>query len=420
MTELADAAWKYLTDPHSRGAGNSELYRRLPVEAPVLRFGPVWIVSRFDLVTALASDPRCVIELPEQSEAMWAASPAFGEVFKRSMSVRPSADHRRLRRLVSAEFGARTVQQLRPRIDGIVDRLLAGPLERGVCEFVSEIGVPLPVMATAAMLDLPEQDWPRILDWAQMLTAQLAGATGGMEQSGPAPAAEEQLQEALRYVEDLVARRSADPGDDLISRLARQSGDEGRLTHDELVSMVILLFMTGLETMTSGLVNAILCLLQDPESWQRVVEDPELAGTAFAEGIRVLSPVPLGSRLVEEDIQLGEHRIRAGHTVILMYGAANLDPAQFPDPERFDLERRSIGQLAFGHGPYFCLGAAVSLLEGESVLRKLAALAPGMSLAGDSLRWRADLAFNSLVELPVRLAGRADAVQNPDHHEVRL
>ncbi|MER6951366.1 cytochrome P450 [Nonomuraea sp. NPDC000554] len=399
----AESVWQFLTDPAARGPAASELFARLPTEDPVIRFGPVWLFSSFDLVTTLASDDRLEIRLPGLSSGMWEAAPALGELFQRFMSVQPAADHRRLRRLVAGAFSMRAIGRLRGRIDEIVDGLLSPALSRGECDFVAEVGVPLPVMATAALLDLPQADWPRILAWATTLTDQLSQATWNLQGLGQAPQADNSVvADVLDYVEKIVRQRRARPGDDLISQLA----SDGRLGHDELIAMVVLLFMTGLDTMTSGLTNAVYALLRNPEAWDRVVADPGLAGAAFAEGIRYMPPVTMGTRRATADIEIGGHRVAAGDTVLLMFAAANLDPSRFSRPSAFDLDRGETTQLAFGHGPYFCLGAALSLLEGESVLRWLATRAPGLEPAVREPVYRDSIAFVSPAELPLRLAVR--------------
>ncbi|MFI9809869.1 cytochrome P450 [Streptomyces sp. NPDC052301] len=414
MTGLKQAAWTYLSDPRARAVDNSALFGRLAADAPVLHFGPVWLVAGYDEVTRLAGDPRCTLALPPTWDEQCArVNPAFGEVFKSFMTVQPDESHRRLRRLVARGFSARTIQALRPRVEQVVDRLFEEPIRRGHCEFVAEIGIPLPVMTTAALLGLPEGDWRHVLRWAHSLTADLSEMTAAFQAAGDqelVPSREERertLREVMDYIEELVRRRSAQPGEDLVSHLARQSGEDGRLSHDELVSMVLLIFMTGLETMTAALANTLLCLARNPDAWQRVVADPSLAATAFAEGIRTVTPVPMGSRVAQAEVELGPHLIQPGQTVLLMWGAANQDPRQFSEPSRYDLDRPGIGQLAFGHGPYFCLGAALSQLQGESVVRKLTTCSPRIALAADELQWRDDLAFHSVRELPLDLGGSA-------------
>ncbi|MEU8550494.1 cytochrome P450 [Streptomyces roseoverticillatus] len=414
MTALKQAAWTYLSNPTARAVDNSALFGELAADAPVLRFGPVWMISGYEEVTRLAGDARCAVALPPSWDEQCArVNPAFGNVFKSFMTVQPTASHRRLRRLVARGFSARAIHALRPRIDAVVDKLFEDPIRRGGCEFVAEIGIPLPVMATAALLGLPEEDWHHVLRWARSLTNDISAATAAYEAIGVSaltPSREEReqtLREAMDYIEELVRQRCAEPGEDLVSHLAQQSGEDGQLSHDEIVSMVLLIFMTGLETMTGGLANTLLCLARNPDAWQRVVADPSLAGTAFAEGIRTITPVPMATRMAQAEIELGPHRIQPGDTLLLMYGAANQDPRHFNEPDRYDLDREGIGQLAFGHGPYFCLGAALSLLEGESVIRKLVTCSPQLGLADEDLKWREDIAFHSVVELPLHLDANA-------------
>ncbi|SEK89169.1 cytochrome P450 [Streptacidiphilus jiangxiensis] len=410
MDELAASVLRFIADPKSQPIGDNEMFARLVVEKPLMRVGEVWVASRHDVVSALARHPNCVLRMPDGWSGSQHADDRIGELLEGLLPIQPTADHRRLRRLVSGGFSAKSISGLRPVVQSIVDELFAEPLERGECEFIGEVCGPLPVYTTVAMLGLPEADRPQVFEWARavnaLVLAEVTGRFGGWSgAAAPSEAGTAGLTEVVGYVEDLVRRRLADPGEDLISRLARESsGEDGKLSHAELVSMVLTLFMAGIDTVGSGLANVVTALDQNPEAWRRVVVDPSLARAAYVEGTRLLPALPMMGRIVDADVELHGIVIPAGSTVLLMYGAANLDPAAFTDPTRFDLDRTETNHLSFGHGPHYCLGAGLAMLQGEIVLETLARRAPGFRIVDGPAERRGELAFHSRASMRLRFA----------------
>lgn len=416
MDELATSTLRFIADPASQPVGDNALFARLAADKPLLRAGTVWIVSRHDLVSKLVVHPGCVLRMPDVWSATRIINPAAARFLEGFLPVQPAADHRRLRRLLATEFSAKSVARLADSIQSIVDELMAEPLARGQCEFVDEVCGPLPVYTTAALLGLPKQDRPNVLRWARAVnnlvlrevTGRLGGRYGGFDDGGADGTTDpaDDLTEVICYIEELVRNRMASPGDDLISRLALQSSAaDGRLSHFELVSTVLLLFMTGIDTVGGGLANVLLALSQNPDAWRRVVANPGLARAAYLEGIRLLPPLPMMSRIADGDIDLGGGVVvPQGSTVLLMYGAANLDPAVFDRPTRFDLDRTESGQMSFGRGAHHCLGASIAVLQGEILLATLARHAPDFRLVGRPGARRKEMAFHSSSRLRLRLS----------------
>lgn len=412
MSALAAEVLGFIANPRSQPVGDTTLFARLVAEKPLLRAGSVWIVSRHDLVSQLTQHPHCVIRMPDRWHATRPLNPTVGTFLEGLMPIRPPADHQRLRRLVAAQFSARSVAALRGVVQQIVDELLAAPLQRGECDIIGEICVQLPVYTTTAMLGLPDSDRSRVLRWVRTVNGQIidevSGRVGGRA-GGPTMAAASELELVTGYIEELVRDRTRRPKADLVSQLAQHScAKDGRLSHNELVSMVIMLLMTGIDTVGTALSNVLLALSRQPDAWQQVVADPRKAAAAYIEGIRLIPALPMMSRIVEADIDLSGVVIPAGSTVLLMYGAANLDPAVFPDPLRFDLNRTRSGHLSFGHGPHYCLGASLAVLQGELVLTTLARCAPEFEVVEVGER-RAEMAFHSAATMRVRFAPAATA-----------
>jgi cytochrome P450 len=217
------------------------------------------------------------------------------------------------------------------------------------------------------------------------------------------------------YFTELMAAKRAEPGDDLVSALvvARDNaGAEGAadgLTGNELLSTVFLLLMAGFDTTVNLIASSTLALLTHPGEKTRLRQDPSLLPAAVEELLRFTNPVNhANDRFTTEDVPLGDVVIPAGEWVLPATSSANRDPAQFPDPDRLNLDRDTSGHFAFGHGVHYCMGAPLARMEAEVALGALLARFPEISLARPprELRWRPVSLMNGLESLPVRLAGR--------------
>jgi len=400
MDGLVQDLLSYLRNPGSHGANDNRLFARLVAEKPALRIGPLWVFSGHESVTKLAGDARCVMRLPDEWNATRGIQPEVAALTERLLPVQPPTDHKRLRRLLTGEFSARAMVRLRERVAQIVAELFDAAVARGECDFIADICVPLPVFTTAAMLGIPERDRDYVLTWARRLNGSIINEVTALTGASVPASSANGLVEIIGYIEELVRERRRNPGPDLVSRLSvRADSADGSLEHDELVALVAMLFMTGIDTVGSELANVVQSLHDHPEVWDRVVAEPALARNAFAEGTRLHPALPAASRITSADIPLGGTVIPTGATVLLMYGAANLDPTVFPDPLRFDLDRSQASSLGFGHGVHYCLGASLAMMQGELVLRALADRSPNFRIAGGQSRRRTELAFHGLAEL---------------------
>lgn len=401
--DVARQVWRRFSGRESSAVDNSDMFAQLVAEAPVLKLAGMHLVSHYDLLTRISGHPAFGMAPAEFPEQVRDKNPGFVDFFANSLSVLPADDHRRLRSILTKEFSHRSVQRLRGRISDIVDDLLEKPLADGECEFVSQLAVPLPVLVTAAMLGFPEEEWPQVAEWGEGLIAQINQSfpTGGARNFDPISAPE--FDRLRDYVQDTLRQRADGEGDDLITRLYR-AVPAGRASLDEVVNLVLLLFMTGVDTVTGALSNAVLGMLRRPDAWRALVEDPTLAQTAFTEATRLTTPVSFGARIVLQDVELGGVSFTAGETVLLAFAGGNRDPRQFDEPNQFRWDRPPNSNVSFGHGAYYCIGAMLGTVESEIVLRALArhgaALAPGP----DAVSWRGELAFNSPDRLDLLLA----------------
>jgi cytochrome P450 len=345
-----------------------------------------------DMHAALARDGAVVAEgLP---------GPAFA---RHMLSVDPP-DHTRLRRLASAAFSRPRITALRPRIQAIVDALLdnldaAG--DDGAVDLVKGFAFPLPFTVISELLGVQEPDRDQLGSWFITLLT---------PSSAPGPPAEAVAASAniVQYLTELLARKRAAPGEDLVTDLVRAADQDGALSEQEMLSTIFQLVVAGHDTTTSLIGNGTVALLLHPEQRDAIVADPALVPHAIEEIMRWDAPVPHSTfRYTTQDVTLGGTVIPAFSQVIISLGAANRDAARYDSPETLDIARADTSHLAFGHGIHHCLGARLARLEGVIALTALHGRFPAMRLAvpRSALRWgHGDgLVLRGLTELPVIL-----------------
>jgi cytochrome P450 len=250
------------------------------------------------------------------------------------------------------------------------------------------------------MLGVPPADRDRFKRWSDDATA----AAGNLP-SNLSPAVQRQsvaaMEELQAYFRGIIAQRRAEPRDDLISALVRAQEEGDRLSDDELLANCVLLLNAGHETTTNLIGNGTLALLRHPGQLRRLRDDPSLAPSAVEELLRYDSPVQFTTRVLKADMELGGKVLRAGEMVLLVLGAANRDPEQFPDPDRLDVRRPDNKHLSFGLGSHFCLGAPLARLEGRLVFEALLRRTPEMRLDGPPPRYRQNFNLRGLESLHV-------------------
>jgi cytochrome P450 len=392
----------FLADPYAA----YELLRR---ERPVCfdeRLG-YWLVSRYADVFALLRDHR--LSSDELGALMGRLTPAdqqaaapLREILTGRMLLTDNPDHRRIRMLMQLAFTPRQVERMRPDIQATIDELLARGQAAGRMDLVADFGDPLPAHVIAAMLGLPPEDRHRFKTWTDDIYSFMGVSAEPLADRARRAAAS--ATELRAYLADLFAKIRRNPQDDLLSAMLAAEAEGTKLSETELFSNVVGMINAAHETTTNLICNTVLALLQNPDQWQRVAANPELTERAVEEGLRYDSPIQILGRHTLEDVELHGVTIPAGQRVALMLGAADRDGDQFPDPNRFDIDRPEIKHVAFGGGHHFCLGAALGRLEGQMAVATLSRRFPNLKLATDRVTWRPYPVFRGLVSLPVVLA----------------
>jgi cytochrome P450 len=353
-----------------------------------------WLLTRFADCQGVLADPRCSSNPAHESKPS-EGSPARQAGSNLLLFLDPP-DHTRLRRLVSKAFTPRRVETLRPRIAELVDDLLDEVDGEPTFDVLEALGYPLPVIVICELMGVPKEDRDALKDWStaasRLLDPDVAGDT---LESGLLAA-----MGLAGYFDALFEERRKAPQDDLVSGLVAAEEEGDRLSADELRAITVLLFIAGHETTMNLIGNGTYALLQNPDQLALVRDDPEVARSAVEELLRYDGPVHATARVPTEDIDVGGTRIEKGERMIVFLGAANRDPAQFPDPDRLDVTREDNRHLTFSHGIHFCLGASLARVEGQVAIPRLLQRFPSLSLAAEP-SYREHLVLRGLTELQV-------------------
>jgi cytochrome P450 len=281
-------------------------------------------------------------------------------------------------------------------------------------DVIRDFAYPLPVIVIAEMLGVPPQDRDKFKHWSDDLGEGLEPILTPEQ----IRRADRSVVEIGEYFRGIIRERRKDPRDDMVSALAAAEEQGDRLNEDELLATLILLLAAGNETTTNLIGNGLLALLRNPGELRRLRDAPALMDTAIEELLRYDSPVQMTFRTALQDLEVGGHPVRKGQPCALILGAANRDPAVFPEPDTLDLGRTGARHFSFGYGNHFCLGAPLARVEGRIALDTLLRRMPYLRLGGRP-EWRPTLVLRGLRTLPVTFTrAMAAAEPAPDRERV--
>lgn len=362
-----------------------------------------FVASRHAEVSLVLRDKRFGKEHVLRTVRRYGAN-AMDEPAFRSMShmmlVQDPPDHTRLRGLVVKAFTARRVEDMRPRIQQIVDETLDRIIPEGKMDLIEDFAFRLPVTVICDMLGIPEEHRDVFYTRARV----------GGRILDPVPMSPEEIQQANAgsmmsemYFQQLFELRRKTPGDDLTTQLVQAEEEGSKLSNEELTANIILLFGAGHETTVNLIGNGLLALHRNPDQLALLKAKPELMPNAVEEFLRYDSSVQLTGRVALEDIDdVGDKPIPKGENVLCLLGSANHDPAVYPDhPERLDITRSNVRPLSFGGGIHFCLGAQLARIEAEIAITTLLRRLPDLRL-DDAVNpeWRPTFVLRGLKRLP--------------------
>jgi hypothetical protein len=361
-------------------------YRALRENEPVKRLpnGTVFLTRYDDLVTTYKNTRSFSSDKKKEFAPKYGDTPLY-EHHTTSLVFNDPPAHTRVRRLIMGALSPRAIAGMEPAIIKLVDGLLDAIAAKGVCELIEDFAASIPIEVIGNLLDVPHDERGPLRDWSLAIL----GALEPVVSPEAATRGNEAVQDFLAYLQTLVERRRQQPGNperDVLTRLIQGEDNGERLTEKELLHNCIFLLNAGHETTTNLIGNGLVALLKNPGQKQRLIDNPDLIKTAVEEVLRYESSNQLGNRMTTERVEFGGVTLEAGTSITLCIGAANRDPAQFRDPERFDIARTPNRHLAFATGAHQCAGMALARLEGAIAMSRFLARFPGYSLSGTPVR----------------------------------
>ncbi|HEX6287812.1 MAG TPA: cytochrome P450 [Herpetosiphonaceae bacterium] len=385
---------EFIADPYPFYAKMREQRPVAPVEP-----GGFWGISRYADVDAVLKSPdrfsSAGFDLAFEPE--WLGHNPGAHTM---LSKDPPA-HTKYRNLLNRAFLPSVMTRIEPSVRALVERLADRLADGREVEFVSEFATPLTAGALGQFLALDPNLYPQFKRWSDSLAS-----------VSPVPHSPEHAEDVRRTVAELesyfgsvIDERSAAPGEDIISLLTQATIDGESLTRDDLIAFMFLLVVAGIETTVHLLSKSLLMLSRQPDVLERVRADAALIPRFIEEMLRYDPPTHNLYRQATRDVEVAGVRIPAGTFVMVMLASANRDPDQFPNPDMFDLDRRNHGHVAFGHGPHFCLGAALARLESRLALECLLSRFDGFTITTSDIPWHQTLTVRGPARLPIRFFG---------------
>jgi hypothetical protein len=377
-------------------------YDRLRTADPVHFEANAWVLSRYADIAAVLKDGRFgfreVQAHPNPPAPSGAGNPAGGqllEILRKGQQVHNPwlswlgssnpPHHTRLRAALATTFSPASVAGQRPRIEALTEALLDRVQAAGEMDLIADLADPLPIRVIGEILGVPAQDLARLTAWSRAMKPRLftpptlAEYSWGLVARGA----------FVDYLRPLLDLRRREPLNDLMSLLL-QTQAEGKQTAEEVVANCMAFFIAGQETTSALLGTALLALLRHPEQMQRLREEPALIISAVEEFLRYDTPAPFIERAALADVELDGRSFRANQGIMLLFGAANRDPAAFTEPDRLAVDRAPNAHLGFSMGMHYCLGAHLARLEAQIVLGAVIRRLPRLALRGAPWEWRSN------------------------------
>ena len=379
----------------------SRYYALLRAHDPVHELGPGSVfLTRYEDVAAVYRDPRASSDKKKEFGPKFGGSPLF-EHHTTSLVFNDPPLHTRVRRLIVGAVSQRAIARMEPNVLALVESLLDRMADKRGVDLIDDFAAEIPVEVIGNLLEVPKAERGPLRGWSLAILSALEPAPDAaiLDRGNRA------VSDFCDYLQRLVAdrrRRPGDPESDVLTRLIQGEPDGERLTETELLHNCIFLLNAGHETTTSLIGNGAHALMTHRGELERLAGNPALMPTAVEELLRYESPLQLNNRVTTSDIGAGGRTFPAGTFITLGVGAANRDPAQFPDPDRLDVGRKPNRHVAFGHGDHACAGMNVARMEARVAFGRLLARFPKIDLAGAPERDRR-VRFRGLRHLPVTI-----------------
>ncbi len=377
-------------------------YARLREQAPVYLIEPgSWLVTRYQDAEFLLKSPLFDKDVPSIYNHRYGRDVSNEPIFRIITHFWVSMNSP-CRKLIVKALNARKISEIRTLVQKSAEQLVDSWIDRGQADLLTAFAYPLPVMVVCNMLNIELQQELDLLEETKLMARTAESHVLSAEEFEVSNAA------ALRFesfFKELCKQRRKHPGDDLVSQLLIAEEDGERLTEDEIISNLIVLFIAGYGTTAYGICNILRLLFLHPEQRELLLAKPELLPSAVEEGLRCSSSGPISVRTAKESISLHGVQIAPEDIVFIALDSANHDPEVFDEPERFWIERPATVKkpLAFGAGNNFCLGARLGAMEVEVALETLFRRLPNLTIDNvEQLKWEPTWVLRGLESLPAR------------------
>lgn len=388
--QLAEVPPQFFDDPYPWYAA---LRERDPIHA--LEGGGVF-VSRYEDALAVYRDPRASSDKKVEFKPKFGDSPLY-EHHTTSLVFNDAPYHARVRRLMMGALNQRAIARMEAQVHALVEKLLDEMEEKDAPDLIGDFAARIPVEVVGNLLDIPHGERGELRAWSIAILSGLEPRlTPEMHARGNAA-----VRDFAAYLEGLIAERTKRPGDpdsDVLTRLIQ--GDGEKLSGVELQHNCIFLLNAGHETTTNLIGNGVFLLFRFPREKEILLKTPSVIPSAIEEMLRYEGPIQLNNRRLTAPMALGGRTLPEGTPITLGIGAANRDPRQFAEAERFDVARRPNRHLAFGQGEHACAGMNVARMEGRIAIARLLERFPKLAPAGDPERDRR-VRFRGFRKLPV-------------------
>ncbi|MGF6814508.1 cytochrome P450 [Paraburkholderia atlantica] len=378
------------------------IYRALRTYEPIRRMpdGSLFL-TRFRDVQAVYRDPKTFSsDKTVEFRPKYGDSPLYAH-HTTSLVFNDPPRHTRVRKLIAGALTARAIAAMEPALIRLVDGLLDAAAQRGRIDLIGEFASAIPVEVIGNLLDVPHDERAPLRDWSLAILGALEPSlTDAQFERG-----NRAVSEFVDYLRRLVARRRREPGDpqhDVLTRLVQGEGPDEQLSEAELLQNCIFILNAGHETTTNLIGNGLVTLSQWPDERAALLREPELIGTAVEECLRFESSNQLGNRMTTVDTEIGGVAVARGTPVTLCIGAANRDPEQFAEPDRFDIRRDPNRHLAFGFGIHQCAGLSLARLEARIAIGRFVQRFPAYRVDGEPTRG-GRVRFRGFASVPVLL-----------------
>lgn len=321
------------------------------------------------------------------------------------LSARVPPDHTRIRKIAQSAFGPRRFKAIEPKIEIIIDRALSRVAAMGKCDFFRDVAYDVPALVLFTLMGIPDEDVPKVKDWA----ASRARLTwGNLSDEEQLPLAHKMV-DYWAYCRGLVAARKENPGEDFPTDMVRAQADGADITDDEIAGVMYSVLFAGHETTTTLMSNAVITLMNNRHAWDAICADASLIPAATDEMLRFSPSIVSWRRRAKMDTQIADVSIPEGANILMIMGSGNRDAALFEDGESFDLHRKNArNHLSFGYGIHFCIGFQLAKMEFGIMLRELTSRFPDMTLTGEQqIEYLNNISFRvpSRVDVDLGLGG---------------